>query len=236
MPLHPNTKIRHIPFSDRRLGRHVVHDPQSRGYAADTPVDTSTWHTKTIRIYDPVPNPNQPVGCCTTCAESMMLNALGNRKPLQVFTLEQALSWYRVATRLDPFEGAWEPDDTGSYGLAAWKAARSTGHAAGARWRFDGADGVVQEIMGGRVVSIGTMWSWDMFEPKPWRGTTLGMIEPTGGWAGGHQYVGRGYVEPLDAVMLRCWWDGYRDVLIKRPQLNDLIMDDGDVHVTDIAA
>jgi hypothetical protein len=40
----------------------------------------------------------------------------------------------------------------------------------------------------------------------------------------------------LDAIMLRCWWDGYRDVLIKRPQLNDLIMDDGDVHVTDIAA
>jgi hypothetical protein len=57
--------IRHIPSRDQRLGWHVVQDPRSRGFAGPTPVDRSTWRTRTIRIYDPVPNPNQVHGNCT---------------------------------------------------------------------------------------------------------------------------------------------------------------------------
>lgn len=221
------------PQHDKRLGRQVVHDDASRSFARTastielSPVDPSTWYTTSIRIYDPLPNPNQPVGCCTACAKASMFNSVGNRRMGVVLGMDWALDQYRLYTRIDPFEGTWEPVDTGSSSLASCKGAQQTGEGGEYRYDFRGADGVVQGICGDRrVQDVGTWWRWGMFEPN-----SKGIIEPTGGYAGGHQYVARGYDADRDLILIRCWWGlSYRDVWIKREHLNDLIMDDGDVH------
>lgn len=221
-----------IPRRDHRLGRNIVHDQRSRGFALGATIDRSTWETKRIRVYDPSPNPNQCHGECTCCAQCMLFNTAGNRKKGVVLNMDMAHKLYSLATQLDPFPGSWTApswDDTGSSGLAAATASQTYRLGGTYRWLFGGADEVVQTIMNGRTVSIGTKWYDGMFDPN-----THGVIEPTGSLAGGHQYLGRGYYEPWDAVELRCWWGGYRDVYIKREQLNDLIMDGGDVHTQDV--
>lgn len=216
--------VEHLPQYDQRLGRQIVHDDRSRAYAFPDVVDSSTWRTKSVRIYDPRVNPNQPIGCCTGCAHAMMFNAVGNRLPGKVLGLEWAIARYSRATALDVWPGSYPPDDTGSSGLAVCKASQEAGDGGVYRFLFGGVDQVVQAIMLGQVVSVGTKWLWDMFHPDAGR-----FIQPTGGLAGGHQYVARGYIEPLDAVVIRCWWGpGFRDVLIKREHLGDLLADRGD--------
>lgn len=221
--------VRRITQQDRRLGRHIVHDSRSRAFALGAAIDTSTWKTKSIRIYDPLPNLNQCHGECTCCAQCMLFNTVGNRKTGQVLKMDMAHKLYSLATTLDPFPGSWTAptwQDTGSSGLAASKASQQLGLGGEYNFLFGGADETVQAIMSGKTVAIGTYWYYDMFTPN-----SDGFIEPTGNKVGGHEYVARGYIEPKDAVVLRCWWGSYRDVLIKRSHLNDLIMDDGDQHV-----
>lgn len=210
-----------------RLGRQMVHDERSRAFPMQTNVDKSTWRTKSIRLYEPTPNPDQPVGCCTGVAKSSQFNAAGNRVKGKVLGMDTALDLYRWASRNDPWDGAWEPDDTGSSGLASAKAAQALGLGGEYRWLFGGADEVVQSIMDGQVVSLGTWWHWGMFNKDK-----DGRVTPTGGYAGGHQYVARGYNLKKDWVLCRCWWGpDFKDFWIARQDLNDLLMDDGDAHV-----
>lgn len=218
-----------IQSTDHRLGRHIVHDSRSRGFAYSSTVDTSTWNTKRVRIYDPLPNENQCHGECTCCAQCMMFNAAGNRKKGVVLRMDTAHKLYQRATSIDPFQGSWtDPtwQDTGSSGLAAAQASQQLGFGGEYNFIFGGADETVQAIMEGHVVSVGTLWYEDMFYPD-----ASHFIIPTGAVAGGHQYVARGYIEPDDAIELRCWWGSYRDVYIKRNLLNELIMDNGDQHI-----
>jgi hypothetical protein len=223
-----NITVQTVEQQDRRLGRQLVQDDRSRGFALPSVIDKSTWHDKAIRIYDPIPNPNQLIGCCTGCAEAMMFNAEGNRVKGVVNDMDDAIEIYSLATAIDPFEGAYPPDDTGSSGLAVAKAARRQDRGRRYQWIFQGADQVVQTIMGDaenkpRVVSVGTWWDFDMFTPD-----AEGRIQPGGGRAGGHQYIARGYWKSRDWVQIRCWWGDFRDVWIARTDLNDLLIDGGD--------
>jgi hypothetical protein len=143
--------------------------------------------------------------------------------------MDDAHKFYHLATELDPFKGEWPPDDTGSSGLASAKAAQGLGLGGEYLHVFNGADGVVQLIQEGHVVSVGTAWYEDMFYPD-----AHGIIEPTGKVAGGHQYAARGYHKRSDLVTIRCWWGtDFRDVRIKREHLNELILDGGDAHIQD---
>jgi hypothetical protein len=208
------------------LGRQKVHDPRSKAFAATLVVDRSKWQSKTIRIYDPAVNPNQCHGECTGVAKCIQFNAAGNRVAKVVFDMAAAHNFYSLATRLDPFDDEWPPVDTGSSGLASCKAAVQLGLGASYVHVFNGADGVVEQIMQDKVVSCGTWWYDGMMEPN-----TKGFIEPTGPKVGGHQYAVRGYNKSNDSVLLRCWWGTYRDVSIKRAHLNELLLDGGDAHV-----
>lgn len=209
-----------------KLGRQRVHDPMSRAFATRAVVDRSKWVTKLIRIYDPLPNPDQCHSECTGCAKAMEMNAVNNRLKGVVLNMNTAHSIYTLATHLDPFEGEWPPDDTGSSGLAAAKAAKQLGIGGEYRHVFNGADEVVQLIQTGRVVNVGTWWYDGMFTPD-----AKGVIVPSGPQVGGHQFIARGYDLVRDLVLIRCWWGSYRDVLIKRAHLNELLQDDGDAHI-----
>lgn len=217
-----------VPQLDHRLGRQKVQDPRSRAFAMGVPIDKAAWTNKLIRIYDPPTNPNQCHGECTGCANAMMLNSDHNRHPRQVLNMNYAHKVYTTASRLDPFEGSWPPIDTGSSGLAAAQAAQKLGVGGEYRWLFGGADEVVQTIMNGRVVSVGTWWYQGMMTRD-----SLLNIAPLGPRVGGHQYVVRGYNKVKDSVVIRCWWGDYRDAYLKRDHLNDLILEGGDAHVQD---
>lgn len=213
---------------DKRLGRQKVHDPVSRGWPLSMGIDRDKWRTKAVRIYDPRPNPNQCHGECTGVAKAMQFNAIRNRVKGKVLKMDDAHKIYSLATTKDPWRGSWPPTDTGSSGLASAKAAEQLGLGGSYRHVFRGADEVVQLIQEGRAVSVGTWWMWDMFDPDD-----NGIIEPTGGRAGGHQYIARAYDAKRDFVGIRCWWGEFRNAWIRRAHLNDLLMDGGDAHVQD---
>jgi hypothetical protein len=212
---------------DERLGRQRVHDSRSKAFPAPLAVDKASWVTKTLRIYDPKVNPNQCHGECTCVAKCVQFNAKGNRVMGVVLDMDNAHELYHLATTLDPFDGVWPPDDTGSSGLASAKAAQRLGLGGAYTWVFNGADGVVQQIQNGHVVSCGTWWYEGMFNFNYNR-----VIEPTGAKAGGHQYSAFGYDAKKDLVKIRCWWGpDWRDVYISREHLNELLLDDGDAHI-----
>jgi len=218
--------VHRFDATDPRLGRHVAHDPASKGFALRPTLDRSTWHTRTIRLYDPNPNPNQVVGDCTGCAKAMQLNAVGNRRRGVVLKLTDADQVYALATRLDTFPGFYPQEDTGSTGLYAAKAAQQLGLGGAYRWLFGGADDVVQATMDGNVVNVGTEWHYDMFQQDG-----QGIVHLGGGVAGGHEWTVRGYDADRDLVLGRCWWGGFRDFWIARADLDTLLRNDGDAHV-----
>lgn len=211
-----------------QLGRQRVHDSRSKQFPAKLAVEKSDWVTKRLRIYDPRKNPNQCHGECTGVAKCIQFNAQGNRVRGVVLTMDNAHAFYHTATTIDPFAGEWPPDDTGSSGLASAKAAKALGFGDGYRHVFNGADGVVQQIQDGLVVSCGTWWYQGMMEADH-----NGLIAPTGPQVGGHQYAAYGYHLKKDLVLVRCWWGSFRDVWIPRSALDELLKDGGDAHVQD---
>lgn len=215
-----------IPSEDPRLGRNIVHDERSRAFPLLTPIDKSTWRDKAVRIYDPIPNPNQTIGNCTGCAKAMEFNAVGNRVAGRVLKMVNATAFYARATEIDPFPGTYPPEDTGSSGLAAAKAAVEQGYGGEYRWLFRGADEIVQAVMDGHVVNVGTWWYEGMMPHDYSR-----LVHPTGMKVGGHQWIVRGYDKSSDWVMGRCWWGTFRDFWITRSDLQNLMMDDGDAHI-----
>jgi hypothetical protein len=219
-------KLNFVPQLRPNLGRQMVHDSRSKAFSAGAVLTKEKWVTKINRIYDPSVNPNQCHGECTGCAKAMQMNAAGNRVNGVIFKMDDAHKFYHVATTLDPFEDVWPPDDTGSSGLASAKAAQKLGIGGAYQHVFNGADGVVQLIQEGKVVSVGTWWYEGLFNPD-----SNHIVEPTGPQVGGHQFVARGYNVTKDLVIIRCWWGDYRDVYIKREHLNELILDGGDAHV-----
>ena len=207
------------------LGRQKVHDERSRAYALGAAVDRSTWRDRRIRLYEPIPNPNQWVGACTGVAKCSQLNAVGNRRKGRVLNMLDAERLYSRSTEIDPWVGTWPPDDTGSSALASCKAAAEFGLATREyRWLFGGADEVVQAVMEGKVISVGTWWHFDMFNRD------FPLLHVSGGVAGGHQYVIRGYNKDNDWVLGRCWWGEYQDFWLRREDLDMLLRDGGDAH------
>lgn len=223
-----DVRVVRVPQQRDNLGRQLVHDPRSKAFPTKVAIDKDAWVDKKIRIYDPRVNPNQCHSECTGCAKAMEFNAVGNRVLGVILDMDNAHAFYHNASLLDPWKGSWPPDDTGSSGLAAAKAAQKLGYGGEYRHVFGAADEVVQLIQMGRVVNVGTWWYEGMFKP-----TSTGIIAPTGDQVGGHQYIARGYMRKLDLVVIRCWWGKYRDVLIHREHLNELLLDGGDAHIQD---
>jgi hypothetical protein len=225
----PDLHVVTVPQRDRRLGRQVVHDPASRAFPMRAP-DTHTWKSRTIRLYDPTPNPNQKIGNCTGCDKAMDGNADHNRVTGRVLNMTDAEQIYSLATHLDPWDGEWPPTDTGSSSLAACKAAQQLKVGKEYRWALaGGADAVVQQIVDGTTVGVGTWWYEGGFSPK--RRKQGGVyIEMTGQRVGGHQWRIRGYDEHTDMLLGRCWWGSFRDFWISRTHLAELLADDGDAH------
>ncbi len=215
---------------DPRLGRQIVHDEASRRFAHPVTVDKAAWQSRFLRTYDPRPNPRQEVGTCTGVNKCVQLNTVGHRVKGVVLTMDDALRVYSAATKIDPWPGSWPPDDTGSSGLASCKAAQALGLGGEYRWLF-GADECVQAVLDGWPVGVGTRWYAGGFSPQSRRGLPLPVVEMTGAVVGGHEWTLTGFDVELDMFRGRCWWGSFKDFLISRQQVADLLGDDGDAHV-----
>ena len=213
------------------LGRNVVHDPQSRGFAfaeAEAPRQDIQ-----LRAYGPRPNPEQAIGCCTGVDAAVKSNIVGNRIKGAVLGMAYAIKVYSRATQIDPWPGSYPPADTGSSGLAACKAQLEFGDITRYEWIFTGTAGIYAALRAGKPVGVGARWDHNMFDADP----ATGFIRAGGGVAGGHQWTVDGYRRRYDAFVGQCWWGhwglgGTGRFLIKRAHLDELLADDGDAHVT----
>ena len=96
-----------------------------------------------------------------------------------------AVDLYSEATRLDPWPGAYPPEDTGSSGLAICKALKARGTITGYRWARS-AYGFLKLLQSGPVLQ-GMPWHKAFFDPDK-----DGFIDSDANWAtsglaGGHE-------------------------------------------------
>ncbi len=220
----------HIEQQDSRLGRQIVHDPRSRGFALSAPREVQISRSFRHRVFSPTPLPRQELGCCTGVDQCARSDAQGNRIRGVILGMDDAVKIYSRATQVDPWPGQYPPDDTGSSGLAAAKAAKEAGLITEYRWIFGGADQVLAALRD-RPVGVGTRWHADMFNPEP----NTQLVRPTGPIVGGHQWAVVGWSVRYQAFEALNWWgDDYGShglFRIRKADLDSLLADDGDAHV-----
>lgn len=199
---------RHLPWdgAPRPLGRHVVHDPRSRAYRADT--SGVTLRRVIHAHHGPVLDQGQ-VGSCTGNSGAQCLNCAPlHRAGERLYGEGDAVAFYSDATKLDSWPGSYPPDDTGSSGLAVGKALQARGLISRYEWGFGIDDALKLAVKD--VLSIGVEWTQAMFDPTP-----DGFIAPTGVVRGGHQPMVRG-IDPVEewVLILNSWgpgWGGWVD-------------------------
>lgn len=160
------------------LGRRVQHDPKSLNFAAPelNPVKTKTWR-RIGAVLD-----QGSLGSCTGNAAAQAANSFPLRERGRVLRQADAVALYSRATELDPWEGTYPPDDTGSSGLAVAKAGAEKGLWTRYEWAF-GFDHALSALMEGPLL-VGTYWYNQMFYPDE-----NGFVTPGGAVAGGHEYL-----------------------------------------------
>lgn len=171
-------KIEWFPGEGGPLGRNVNHDERSRAYAvAATPVTglKSVRHRRLVGIYD-----QGHLGSCTAHA---CKGALSTHPFCHYYRSESSIiKWYSAVTKIDPFEGEYPPDDTGSDGLSNAKYALSKGLIA----RYEHSFTLLQFLSGLQKVPamIGINW-YDSFD----RPDADGLISftPNATVRGGHE-------------------------------------------------
>lgn len=179
----------------RRLGRHVNHDPRNRGFPAPR---AASRRSVTHRLYGPVLDQGN-VGACTGFAVAGALNTGGLTVPGRRMGDGDGLALYERATQTDPFDGAYPPDDTGSDGLDAAKAAGERGWLSGYDWAF-GIEHAIDALVL-RAVITGVPWLESFDEPDG-----RGRIGLGGEERGGHEFCVRGWHEPSqEALCLQSW-------------------------------
>lgn len=189
-------RIDHSPDLPHGLGRHVNHDPRSRDYAAEPLAvvrpESVHWDRR-VPIFD-----QGNLGSCTGNAAAGWLatdnrwrigmNEFmardGTRSPLDE---QDAISIYSWATRLDPWEGDYPPEDTGSDGLSVTKVLRRFGYVDRYRHVFKFFQ-LVNALQNGPVL-VGTVWRDGMFHPD-----SDGFVTESGPVVGGHEYLAVGVV------------------------------------------
>jgi hypothetical protein len=180
------------------LGRHVNHDPRSRQYAFKAPKNApplvSVRHNINLGILD-----QGEIGSCVpnTGTEYLAWDGIFYTlsKDIQDKLGEPfAVDLYRKVTRKDPFDGAWEPDDTGSDGLTLAQVLKELGLISGYVHTFDVLSALT--ALQTSPLAIGIEWLQGCFFPD-----SKGQILYSGNAAGGHEIL----VDEYDAENQRVW-------------------------------
>lgn len=169
------------------FGRNVNHDPLSRAFPvrASEPL-RSVMHDRRVPVFD-----QGELGSCTGnagigCMGTEPFYATVEQRTDFAFDQRGAVALYARATALDGFYGTYPPTDTGSDGLSIAKALRAAGWISGYEHAFN-----IEQFLSGlmtRPCIVGTEWTEGMGQPD-----ARGVVRPTGGVQGGHEYQAIGY-------------------------------------------
>jgi hypothetical protein len=184
--------------ADRRLGRHVLHDPRSRDFPASrAPKIVSVTHAASG-----LPLDQGNIGSCTANALCGALDSAPDNTSGRAFDEPAAVQLYELETKLegDPYP----PNDPGGSGLMVCKAARQLGwissyhHAFGVQHALEAL--VVQPVI------TGVNW-YTSFDTPDANG--LVAIAPGATVRGGHEVVADG----IDADNQLVWfWNSWGTV------------------------
>jgi hypothetical protein len=185
------------------LGRNVHHDPESRRYAFKAAPITAPLVSVEHRIELEILNQGD-IGSCVPNMGTSFLAWWKIKSTLPEHVQNNlneafAVQWYREVTRIDPFKGEWEPDDTGSDGLSCAKVAKSRGHISGYVHTFDPVSALV--ALQDSPIGIGIAWREGCYYPN-----ADGLISYTGDELGGHEILAVGFNAEKQWVKLRNSW------------------------------
>lgn len=216
MPQYPADMTHTFQFirTDRRLGRHVNHDPRNAfypvGVVPKAALSSVQW-TRRAPILD-----QGNLGSCTgnagtgflgtdsaggPGATGVVISAAGAKASHGLFkagpyALDEnfAVLLYELATRIDPYPGQYKPDDTGSDGPSVAAALKLLGLAASYSHAFS-LDALKSAVAGpnGGPAMWGTIWLESMFDPGS---DGVLVVDKTSGVAGGHELVISGFSVP----------------------------------------
>lgn len=173
--------LREEQIEDKRLGRHVEHDPRSREFAFGAVLPMGALlDVHHQRFGGPLNQGN--LGSCTGNAVAGACNTLPlHTVPSHLLRQSHAKNIYSIATHIDEFQGAWPPEDTGSSGLAAAKAAAQLGLISEYRHAFS-VEEAVSALQLGPVIT-GVPWFEGFDHPD-----ADGYVEISGQVRGGHEF------------------------------------------------
>ena len=181
---------------DKRLGRHVLHDPRSREFAAPrAPQIVSVTHNATG-----LPLNQGNIGSCTANALCGALDSAPDERSGTVYTESQAVQLYELETKM---EGKpYPPNDPGGTGLMVCKAAQQLGWITSYQHAFGIQHALEALVL--RPVITGVSWYTSFDTPDPRTG--LVEIAPGATVRGGHEFVADG----IDATNQLVWfWNSW---------------------------
>lgn len=195
----------------RPLGRHIEHDPKSKDFAFG--VTTSTTHLKSVHhrryghIFDQETQgaDNTPLGSCTGNATAGAINSVPiHHSKLPILRDSNAVKIYSLATTLDDYPGTYPPDDTGSSGLAAAKAAQQLGYIKVYQHAFS-IEAALSALQSYPLIT-GVKWYEGFDNPSK----TTGLVEISGQVRGGHEFevIGfewEGNVDDSHVICVNSW-------------------------------
>lgn len=179
-------RIGEYAVAGRRLGRHIEHDPRSRGYPVRAAMPAGGLRKVRHRRYGQVLDQGD-VGSCTGNAAAGALNTLPlHRRGGRLLREQDAVDLYAAATQVDEFEGGYPPDDTGSSGLAVAKAAKQKGLISGYRHAFSVEDALAALMFAPLITGVDWYESFDTPDPQ-------GLVKVGGQVRGGHEFEVLGF-------------------------------------------
>lgn len=164
-------------FHNRRLGRHVEHDPASWGYQA--PLATKLRSVEHERRVGPFNQGN--LGSCTGNAMAGLLMTDPFWVPGRALDEKAAVAIYSLGSEKDEFAGQYPPDDTGSSGLGVARAAKQLGYCTSYRHAFGIDQALLALVL--RPVITGVPWYEGFDHPDH-----NGLVVIDGAIRGGHEF------------------------------------------------
>ncbi|QPO17118.1 cysteine protease [Gordonia phage Lilbeanie] len=211
----------------RAYGRKVNHDERSRRYGLvvnpRVELTSRDWPTA-----GPIIDQGD-VGMCVGASLAHLLNVCRTRDGgSQFLGHAEALDLYEDATKIDPFDGEYPPDDTGTDAVSVCKVAQEHGLVR----VYNHAFGLRQTLLALQTgpVMAGFTWHEGMEEPD-----ADGRISATGEVLGGHQVVLSGIDTRAETVtVLNSWsadWGRGGRAFLSWEDLRLLLADEGDITI-----